>query len=101
MAMVRFILATKTNLSARFLQIIRQQTAARFLLMKMENLLVTANLYSGKMRVQMVMWRQITAALFIIKGKCLLLVLTVKKLKALCLPQTKLQTAVRFIMPVS
>ena len=100
MAMVRFILATKINLSARFLRTIRQQTAARFLLMKMENLLVTENLYSDRMRAQMAMWQQIMAARFIIKGKCLLWVLTPKKLKALCLPQTKLQTAARFIMPV-
>ena len=70
------------------------------LLMKMENLLVTANLYSDRIRSLTVIRRQTTAARFIIRGKCLLWVLTPKKLKALCLPQTKLQTVARFIIQV-
>ena len=70
------------------------------MLMKMENLLVMENLYSDRMRALMVMWRQIPAARFIIKGKCLLLVSMVKKLKVLCLPQTKLQMAAQSIIQV-
>ena len=70
------------------------------MLMKMENLSVMENLYSDRIRLLMVIRRQIPAVRFIIKGKCLLLVSMVKKLKVLCLPQTKLQTAAQSIIPV-